>query len=109
MAGAMKLMDNLRNNQKINSLVRKMETMSEALINLAYLDQSKCQATKETEKYNIPYTEPIMKIKGFGEVLVPTYSLSVNKSGNYTNIIGTYLWFELAIYDIFVSLYYRRS
>lgn len=90
-AGAMRLVDNLRNNQKIRSLVMKMETLSEALISLAYLDQAKCRATAVKEKYNIPPTAPIMKIKGFGEVLVPTYSLPVNKSGNYTNIIGTYL------------------
>lgn len=41
-------------------------------------------------EYKIPEKEPITKLKDYSNVLCPTVTLPVNKSGKYDKIIGKY-------------------
>lgn len=86
--GAIRLMQKLRNNEKTKNIVQKMERLSDALISLAYLEQERCQEARAKNTFVIPVSAAIMKIKALDEALVPTYSLPVSKTRNYSNIIG---------------------
>lgn len=72
----------------MKGMLNKLQILSEALISLAYLEQSACQQDKRTEAYVIPVSASLSKIRYFDDVLVPTYNLPIKKDGRYSNIIG---------------------
>ncbi|KAL6424274.1 hypothetical protein ACFW04_009833 [Cataglyphis niger] len=83
--GAKKLLKRLAESP-IHEIVKEMEILSRALLNLAYWQpKSKCYSGK---CYPIPRDQSISKIKNLDNVLLPTLTLLVRPSGNYDNVVG---------------------
>lgn len=84
--GAQKAIKKLKKTS-LHDLISKMEKLSEALMQLAYLEQSNCQVSKKNQ-FKIPTNCAITKIKNFEDVLLPTFNLKVKTNADYTNIVG---------------------
>ncbi|XP_012222718.1 serine-protein kinase ATM isoform X2 [Linepithema humile] len=83
--GARNLLKRLTNSP-VNTIIREMESLSRALLNLAYWEpKGKCCPGK---CYQIPRDQMITKINSLNNVLLPTLSLPVRPSGNYDNVTG---------------------
>ena len=57
--------------------------MSLALIQLAYTQPKKLENGQMSQKQTVPSGQPILKLKNMDQVLLPTQTLKVSKSGNY--------------------------
>lgn len=89
-AGAKFLIGKLSKETDLKDLIDNMMKVDDALIELAYV---KRQET-ENRVIKIPASCKIRKLRDIENVLVPTVTLPVNKSGNYRDIIGktSILW-----------------
>ncbi|KAF5282895.1 hypothetical protein FQR65_LT14172 [Abscondita terminalis] len=88
--GAQKLIVCLKKDSSLKNIIEKMETVSKALVHLAYLEENECRTIGhgKNKHFVIPVTSPIAKIKNFDNVLLPSYTLRVERSCKYTNIVG---------------------
>lgn len=84
--GANFLISKLKEDVRLERLIQNMLNVSDAIIELAYVPTIK---SPENRQNNIPRGCKIRKLKHVEDVLIPTVSLPVNKSGNYSDIIGT--------------------
>ena len=73
-------------NSPIAPIVKETSELSRALIMLAYFATP--SQPKSGSSFNIPRTHPIMKIRDYCRICVPTISMDVNRQGNYDNIVG---------------------
>lgn len=77
---AREIVTKLKNqNSLLSEVVNKTETMSLALIQLAYT----APPDKNKEKHSISSHQPLLKLKNMENVLLPTHTLNIDKSGNY--------------------------
>lgn len=81
---AIKIISNLRKDEKMSLIIDQYQEMSVALIKFANVDNIS----------EIPKTDPILKIKNFGLVQCPTLVLSISAKHNYSNITSIMKWDE---------------
>ena len=67
----------------LSDITVKTEMMSMALIQLAYTQPKKLENGQMSQKQTVPSGQPILKLKNMDQVLLPTQTLKVSKSGNY--------------------------
>ncbi|XP_011154175.2 serine-protein kinase ATM [Harpegnathos saltator] len=93
--GAKKLLKQLTDStdSTVSKIIHEMENLSRALVSLAYWQPNKGNA-HPGKPYQIPRDQPIFKIKNLNNVLLPTLSLLVKPSGNYTNVVGVKSYHE---------------
>lgn len=78
------LLNRLKNDTNLAALIKNMEYVFEALIQVAY-----CKSGDEDKKLKLPRSMMLRNVVNFDTVLVPTYSLAVEKNCDYKNrIVG---------------------
>ncbi|KAJ8917850.1 hypothetical protein NQ315_010763 [Exocentrus adspersus] len=86
MEAACNLIKKLKRNGDLCAHIDKLQQLCQALIELAYYKNPDMDDMQKA--FDIPKNQKILKIKNWDDILLPTYSLGVSKSGNYTNIVG---------------------
>lgn len=84
MQNAKVLLSQLSRDPNLTNLIKKMEFLSEAVIELAYLKND----NSDDGTFRVPKRCKILKIEDYDNVLLPTYTLPVSKSGDYKGIVG---------------------
>ncbi|XP_043278372.1 serine-protein kinase ATM [Venturia canescens] len=74
-------------NSSIRPIIREMSDLSNALVALAYFNVSEAQARKKDVSHPIPRNQPIMKIRDYTNICVPTLTIAVKPRGDY-NVVG---------------------
>lgn len=91
--GAKQLVGHLVTADKsMKELIGNMMKVADALIELAYIKTQNCEVTKSSK---------IRQLKNVENVLLPTVTIPVNRSGNYDNIIGEHILNIFEFYLIF--------
>ncbi|XP_076632451.1 serine/threonine-protein kinase tefu isoform X1 [Colletes latitarsis] len=88
--GAKKLLQELMKSD-INSIVCKMDKLSHSLVMLANLTTS---SSKPGSIVKIPKNQEILNVKNFENILVPTLTIDLKPSGDYSDIISIFKYKE---------------
>ncbi|KAJ8933927.1 hypothetical protein NQ314_013683 [Rhamnusium bicolor] len=87
MATANNLIKKLKRREELVEHINKLQQLSQALIELAYYKDVHTASSRKKE-FNIPRSQKITRIQNFDDILLPTYNLPINKSCDYSNIVG---------------------
>lgn len=85
MQGARSLIKKLSMEPELHSLIRSMQKVAEAVIEMAYYEVKRERTVVE---YTIPTNLKIRKLGNVEHVSVPTYNLPIKINKDYSNIIG---------------------
>ncbi|XP_039291235.1 serine-protein kinase ATM isoform X2 [Nilaparvata lugens] len=85
-AAARIILKRILENSSTNEIVTGMKKLSNAYIQLAYIQHEK----KKLGKFKIAQSAPIMQCKNLTKVLMTSMTIPYNKNGKYDNIVGIY-------------------
>lgn len=81
------LLNKFKADPTLQKIIAEMEAVSEALIQLAYMDSKTCKEIRD-KRFSIPDKAKITKIKHLPMSYVPTYTVDVRRDERYSDVVS---------------------
>ena len=85
---AKEIIQKLKSSRELSDITEKTEKMSLALIEFAYINPVMDKTNNPKPEQTLSSNEALLKLKNMEQVLLPTHSLRISKSGNYLETPG---------------------